>query len=143
MLSETDRERIRRTFHLEKKSIRQLAKEEGCSRDTIQRALSHDTPKLYRLTHPKPAPVFGPYQLRADAQLHQNDRLPRKQRYTAHRIFEMLRDEGYQGSESTVRHYIADRKSASRKPDMFLPLEFEPGQDAQVDWGEAQDAQVD
>jgi hypothetical protein len=71
MLSETDRERIRRAFHLEKKSIRQLAKEEGCSRDTIRRALSHDIPKLYWLIYIKSVPVFGPYQLRADALLHQ------------------------------------------------------------------------
>ena len=137
MLSETDRERIRRAFHLEKKSIRQIAKEEGCSHDTIRGAISNDPLKPYQLTRKKPAPVFGPYQLRVEALLHQNDRLPRKQRYTAHRIFEVLREEGYQGCESTVRHYISARKIASHIPDVFLPLEFEPGQDAQVDWGEA------
>jgi transposase len=137
MLSETDRERIRRAFHLEHKSIRQLAKEEGCSRDTIRRAISNDLLKPYRLTRKKPAPVFGAYQLRTEALLRENERLPRKQRYTAHRIFEVLRAEGYQGCESTVRHYVAGRKAASRQPEVFLPLEFEPGQDAQVDWGEA------
>jgi transposase len=139
MLSETDRERIRRGFHLENKSIRQMAKEEGCSRDTIRRALSLDPLKPYQLVRPKPAPVLGPYQPRIEAMLGQNQRLPRKQRYTAHRIFETLRDEeGYQGSESTIRHAISVHKSVSRKLDVFLPLEFEPGQDAQVDWGEAQ-----
>src|SRR6266566_5954290 len=137
MFSESDRERIRRAFHLEKKSIRQIAKEEGCSRDTIRGAISNDPLKPYQLTRPKPAPVFGPYQVRAEALLGQNDRLPRKQRYTAHRIFEVLREEGYQGCESTIRHYISTRKIASHTPDVFLPLEFEPGQDAQVDWGEA------
>ncbi len=137
MLSESDRERIRRAFHLEKKSIRQLAKEEGCSRDTIRGALSNDPLKPYQLTRKKPAPVFGPYQPRVEALLHENARLPRKQRYTARRIFEVLREEGYQGCESTVRHYISARKTASHQPDVFLPLEFEPGQDAQVDWGEA------
>jgi transposase len=137
MLSETDRERIRRAFHLEHKSIRQLAKEEGCSRDTIRGAISNDPLKPYQSTRKRPAPVFGPYQLRVEALLHQNERLPRKQRYTAHRIFEVLREEGYQGCESTVRHYISARKIASHTPDVFLPLEFEPGQDAQVDWGEA------
>lgn len=137
MLSETDRERIRRAFHLEKKSIRQIAKEEGCSRDTIRGAITNDPLKPYQLTRSRSAPVFGPYQLRVDALLGHNDRLPRKQRYTAHRIFEVLREEGYQGSESTVRHYISARKIASHPPDVFLPLDFEPGQDAQVDWGEA------
>ena len=138
MLSETDRERMRRAFHLEHKSIRQLAKEEGCSRDTVRRALALDPLKPYQLTRPKPAPVLGPYQLRIEALLRQNEQLPRKQRYTAHRIFEVIREEGYQGSESTVRHSIARSTRASSTPDVFLPLEFEPGQDAQVDWGEAQ-----
>src|SRR5260221_12791543 len=137
MLSETDRERIRRAFHLEKKSIRQIAKEEGCSRDTIRGAISNDPLKPYLLTRKKPAPVFGPYQPRVEALLHHNERLPRKQRYTAHRIFEVLREEGYQGCESSIRHYISARKIASPTPDVFLPLEFEPGQDAKVDWGEA------
>src|SRR5205807_8858702 len=95
MLSEDDRERIRRAFHLEKKSIRQIAKEEGCSRDTIRGAISNDPLKPYQLTRKKPAPVFGPYQLRVEALLHQNDRLPRKQRYTAHRLFAVLREAGY------------------------------------------------
>ncbi len=137
MLSETDRERIRRAFHLEKKSIRQIAKEEGCSRDTIRGAIANAPLKPYQLTRPKSAPVFGPYQPRVEALLDQNEQLPRKQRYTAHRIFEVLREEGYQGSESTIRHSISARKIASRQPDVFLPLDFEPGQDAQVDWGEA------
>lgn len=137
MFSETDRERIRRAFHLEKKSMRQIAKEEGCSRDTIRRALSNDPRKPYQLTRKKPAPIFGPYQPRIEALLGENERLPRKQRYTAHRMFEVLQEEGYQGSESTIRHYISTRKIEKHTPDVFLPLEFEPGQDAQVDWGEA------
>ncbi len=137
MLSETDRERIRRAFHLEYTSIRQIAKEEGCSRDTIRRALSGDPLKPSQLTRHRPAPVFGPYQLRVEALLDDNTHLPRKQRYTAHRIFEVLRAEGYQGSESTIRHYISDRKSEKQQPEVFLPLEFAPGEDAQVDWGEA------
>lgn len=29
-------------------------------------------------------------------------------------------------------------RKAQKRPQVFLPLEFEPGQDAQVDWGEAQ-----
>ena len=137
MLSVTDRERIRRAFHLEHKSIRQIAKEEGCSRDTIREAISNDPLKSYRSMRKSPAPVFGPYQLRVETLLHQNEQLPRKQRYTAHRIFEVLREKGYKGCESTVSYYISACKIASHAPEVFLPLEFESGQNAQVDWGEA------
>src|SRR5579859_2489299 len=126
MLNDHDRERIRRAYHLEKKSIRQLARDEGCSRDTIRRALAHDpsSPKALRIK--KSAPVFGPYQARVEALLQQNARLPRKQHYTAHRIYEIICEEGYQGCESTVRHHVARYKQATHTPDVFLPLDFDP-----------------
>lgn len=50
----------------------------------------------------------------------------------------MLAAEGYIGSESRLRAYIGELKQCRKRPKTFLPLEFQPGQDAQVDWGEAQ-----
>ncbi len=138
MLNEHEKEQIRRAYFLEKQSIHQIAREQGHGRDTIRRVIRHDSSKPYQLTRPKPAPVFGPYQERVEALLQQNEQLPVKQRYTSHKIFEVLREAGYQGSESRIRQYITKRKKESLVPDVFLPLEFEPGQDAQVDWGEAQ-----
>ncbi len=137
MLSETERERIRRAFYLERKSIRQLAREEGRCRQTIRQALSSDCTQLMSTTRSYEAPKFGPYQRRVELLLAQNEQLPLKQRYTSRRIFEVLRDEGYQGSESTVRHAISALRAARQLPEVFVPLEFEPGQDAQADWGEA------
>ena len=49
----------------------------------------------------------------------------------------MLCKEGYQGSESGLRHYISEQRKVRRRPPVYLPLSFEPGVDAQVDWGEA------
>ena len=86
----------------------------------------------------RPWPVLGPYQTRINDLLEQNSRLPPKQRLTAHRIYELLRDDGFPGCESRVRQYISERKQVLHPPDRFIPLAFEPGQDAQVDWGEAQ-----
>jgi transposase len=82
--------------------------------------------------------VLGPYQTRINALLEQNSRLPPKQRLTAHRIYELLRDDGFPGCESRVRQYISEHKQILHPPDRFIPLAFEPGEDAQVDWGEAQ-----
>jgi transposase len=137
MLNEYDRERIRRAFHLEHKSMYRIAQEEGYSHHTIEKALSDAPPKPHRRTCQRSSPVFGPYQPRVEALLHEGEQMPRKQRYTAHKIFEILREEGYQGSESRVRQYLSERKKAHQAPKVFLPLEFDPGQDAQVDWGEA------
>jgi transposase len=130
---------IRRAFHLEGKAIREIERETGHSRQAIRRAISNTSPAL-KCAPPSPfrsAPIFGPFQARVEALLAQNDALPRKQQYTSHRIFEIIRAEGYQGCESRIRQHIAACKQAHQSLELFLPLEFEPGQDAQVDWGEA------
>lgn len=137
MLNESDKEQIRRAYYLEKKSMRQIARETRYCRQTVEKAIENVPAHPYRLRQPRPAPVFGAYQARVEALLQENTRLPRKQRYTAHRIFAIIEAEGYQGSESRVRHYVTTWKQGTHRPAVFLPLEFEPGQDAQVDWGEA------
>src|SRR5205807_7112362 len=63
--------------------------------------------------------------------------LPKKQHYTARKIYETIAQEGYEGSESSVRKYISEGKKEHQSPKLFLPLDYEPGQDAQCDWGEA------
>jgi len=136
-LDDEAKERIRRSYYIDRKSMRQIAREEGYSRPTIEKAITNQLPNPYRLTRAKPSPIFGPYQARVEALLQQNEQMPRKQRYTVHRIFEVIQAEGYQGSESRLRQYVATRRAATQIPEVFLPLEFEPGQDAQVDWGEA------
>ena len=137
MLDESDKEHIRRAYYLEKKSIRQIARETQYCRQTVEKAIANTPPQPYQLMQPRSAPIFGPYQARVEMLLQQNKQLPRKQRYTAHRIFEIVQAEGYRGSESRVRHYITERRQENQRPKTFLPLEFDPGQDAQVDWGEA------
>ncbi|MBV9230785.1 MAG: hypothetical protein JOZ18_15865 [Chloroflexi bacterium] len=136
-MNEEDRERIRRSYYVEKKSIHQIAREEGRNRTTIRKALS-DAPKpLNPPPRQKLKPIFGAYQERVAQLLQENEKLPRKQRYTIHRMFEVIRAEGYEGSEATVRLYVSRHRHATQAPDVFLPLEYDPGQDAQIDWGEA------
>ena len=58
-----------------------------------------------------------------------------KQRHTAARIFERLRDEhGFAGGITIVRGYVAGAKLRCRE--VFVPLSHKPGH-AQVDFGEA------
>ena len=37
-----------------------------------------------------------------------------------------------------MRRYVGQQRRSKLKPPVFLPLEFDPGTDAQADWGEAQ-----
>jgi transposase len=69
--------------------------------------------------------------LRSDDEEH----LP-KQKHTAKRIYDRLVQEyGFTGGESTVRHYVKQLKD--KPAEAFVPLEFDPGEAIQVDWGEA------
>jgi transposase len=62
---------------------------------------------------------------------------PPKQRHTAQRMFERLRDEHqFAGDEGTVRRFVAKLR-AQQPQEAFMPLVFEAGEEAQVDWGEA------
>jgi transposase len=131
-------EQIRRMYHLHEKSARQIARELGISRQTVSRALHMDQPPAYTMSKPRSAPVLGPYQTRLEELLLENQRLPRKQPSTSHKLFQLLQAEGYEGSEAGVQLYAVRWRKANKRPATYLPLEFEPGQDAQVDWGEAQ-----
>ena len=58
-----------------------------------------------------------------------------KQRHTAKRIFERLRDEyGFGGGYTTVKDYVREHRRQTRE--MFVPLSHPPGH-AQCDFGEA------
>ena len=61
--------------------------------------------------------------------------MPAKQKHTAKRIFERLRDEyGFAGHYTIVKSYIHDRQVSAKE--MFVPLHHPAGH-AQVDFGEA------
>lgn len=136
MIKVEKREQIRRAYFVQNKSIRQIAREFKCSRPTVRKAIASAEPATYRLKVPRPAPVLGPYKARIDQLLAENERLPRKQRYTGHKIYKSIEAEGYAGSEPSVRGYIAQRRREKKRPKVYIPLEFDPATDAQVDWGE-------
>jgi transposase len=128
---------IRRAYFHEDKSIRSIAREYGHGRELVRKAIEYAEPPGYKLKKPRDAPVLGPYKPRIDELLAENKTLPRKQRYTSGKIYDIIMAEGYAGSESGVRTYVAARRKLTLSKPSYLPLEFDPGQDAQVDWYEA------
>jgi transposase len=79
---------------------------------------------------------MDPFKAIIEKWLEEDKKHSRKQRHTAHRIYERLVSEHYfTGGERTVREYVSQLKP--KYQDMFIPLEFDPGTDAQCDWGEA------
>jgi transposase len=138
MLTVTDYARIRYAYYVEKESMKEIERKWGHSYWTIRKALDAPEPLPYQREKAKEAPVLGAYKARIEEMLAENERLPRKQRYTSRKIYETIQQLGYAGAESSVRRYVGRIRKAKRRPAVFLPLAFDPGQDAQVDWGEAQ-----
>lgn len=63
-----------------------------------------------------------------------------KQKHTAKRIYDRLVvfEKGFTGGESTVRNAVkALRIEVMVPPQADMPLEYEPGDAVQIDWGEA------
>jgi len=133
-------ELIRRKHFVDGMSQRAIAAELGHSRKFVRKALEHPIPPGYRLSKAKPRPTLDPVRARIDAWLEADLTRPVKQRHTAQRIYERLvAEEGFTGNASTVRRYVREWKQARRSAgqEVFAPLEFRPGEEAQVDWGEA------
>jgi transposase len=136
MLTVADYELIRRKFFVDGQSARAIAKELGHSRKTVAKAIANAVPPGYRRSEPRERPAIERYRTIIDAWLEEDQSRPRKQRHTAQRIYERLRDDHeYTGSPSSVRRYVAWRKRG--QGEVFVPLYFAPGEEAQVDWGEA------
>jgi transposase len=138
MLDVNEKETVRRAVLVDEKSQRQVACETGHSRNTIRRLLADGEVPRYRLKQARACPVLGPFKSVLEAWVAEDEQKPKKKRRTAQRMYQLLRGEdyGYRGAESSVRAYVGQvRKKARHK--VYLPLEYAPGEVAQVDFGEA------
>lgn len=129
--------------------IRNLYKEKGLNISEIHRATGFD-PKTIRIKldqedfnvtpviKEKRNSILSPYQVQIDQWLNDDKKAKRKQRHTALRVFNRLRDEvsGFNVSYRTVAIYVKAKRKQLYQPESFLPLEHPEGE-AQVDFGKA------
>ena len=127
--------RVRRSVMVEGMSIRESARTFGLHRDTVRKMLAYSVPPGYRRQTRPHRPKLEPNTGVIDQVLQKDHSVPKKQRHTAKRIFERLRDEyGFGGGYTTVKDYVREHRRLSRE--MLVPLSHAPGQ-AQCDFGEA------
>ena len=127
--------KVRRAVMIEGLSRREAAKRFGVHRNTITKMLSFPVPPGYRRRERPVSKKLGPHMAWIDAVLEGDSKIHKKQRHTAWRIFERLRDEqGFTGGYTIVRQYVAAARLRTRE--MFVPLTHRPGH-AQADFGEA------
>jgi transposase len=136
MLQMANIEFIKKQFHVLGKSIRQISKDSGYSRQSIRKALqSEDIPKYKRYT-PRVSPVTDQIRAVVLTILENDANVHFKQRHTAKRIYDLLKqDYDFQGGESTVRRLVSSLKK--KPPEAFVPMVYPPGEFAQFDWGDA------
>jgi transposase len=122
-------------------SIRELARRHGIHRRAVRQALASPWPPPRKRPVGRPASKLGPYRPLIDGWLIADKQAPRKQRHTAKRVWERLRDEcGADVAETTVRDYVRRRRRELGEPvaEVYVPQVHEPGVEAEVDWGEAE-----
>ena len=130
--------KVKRLYARDKKSLRQIAKQTGLSRNTVRKWVSvvkEPSPPTYRRKEmPCKLTAFSEaleLALNADAQRAKSNRR------TAKALFAQIKADGYQGGYSRVTDFIRAWRGASGKaPHAFVPLSFELGEAFQFDWSE-------
>jgi len=133
-------EQIRREYEFGVGTIAGVAKKMNVHRRMVREAIGSALPtprkKVDRARWKMAAAVAF-----VDQILETDKKAPRKQRHTAHRIWERIQRElpECQACERTVRNYVHERKVALGLVvhETFVPQSYDWGVEAQVDWYDA------
>ena len=80
--------------------------------DTLQKILENEEPPGYRQRKEREKPVLGPFIPLIHEILEADKKAPKKQRHTAKRIFERLREKGYTGGITVVQEEVRRMEAA-------------------------------
>src|SRR6478752_1352439 len=97
--------RIRREFSIREKTIKEIARELHVSRNTVRNVLRSGATYFEYERNVQPQPKIGPWRPELDQLPMANDGKPARERLTLTRLFEELRDLGYEGRYDAVRRY--------------------------------------
>ena len=127
--------KIRLAYFQHGKSIKRICRELKISRNVVRKVVrSGETEFIYERSV-QPQPKIGPFRDALDRLLEENAKRPRRERLTAIRIYEELRNQGYDGGYDTVRRYASawKRRETEVSSSAFIPLSFDPGEAFQFD----------
>lgn len=134
-------EEMRREYENGVGTVQGVARRFGVHRRLVREALGSAIP-AERVAAARPRPRVEPVTAFIDAILATDQRAPRKQRHTAHRIYARIGAElpDCTIAESTVRRHVRERKAALGllRRETFVPQSYAWGSEAQVDWYEAE-----
>src|SRR6266851_1614775 len=128
--------RIRRAFFVQGKSIKLICRELRVSRKVVRKVIRSEATEFRYEREAQPLPKIGPWTDQLDELLLANEGKAARERLTLIRLFEELRNRGYDGGYDAVRRY-AGRWSKERGHSTaaaYVPLSFAPGEAYQFDW---------
>ena len=128
--------RIRRERFVKGKSIKQIARDLGLSRNTVRKVLRSEETSFAYEREVQPRPKLGRWTADLDRLLTANTSSSARERLTLIRLFEELRALGYEGGYDAVRRYARhwSDEHAGQTAAAFVPLSFAPGEAYQFDW---------
>lgn len=128
-------QQIRRLHIVDGISQRKLAEMFHVSRQTIKRYCKGNYLPVARQEYSKEkSPLREELEKRILKIIEDNKTAPKKQKLNAKEVWRVLIQEGYSQGESTIRKYIQEMRLEN--PEAFVPLEFEPGEAMEFDWGD-------
>jgi transposase len=128
--------KIRLAYFRHKKPIKEICRDLRVSRKVVRKVIRSDATEFHYERERQPRPKIGPWRERLDALLLGNDVKSARERLTLIRLYEELRELGYEGSYDAVRRYARSwrKERGTALAQAYVPLSFSPGDAYQFDW---------
>jgi transposase len=128
--------RIRRERLVKGKSIKEIARDLGVSRNTVRKVLRSGEIRFEYEREVQPRPKLGRWTDELDRLLADNATKSAREQLTLIRLFEELRGRGYGGGYDAVRRYARTwaKERGHSTAAAYVPLSFAPGEAYQFDW---------
>jgi transposase len=128
--------KIRLAYFRHKKSIKEICRELHVSRKVVRKVIRSEATEFHYERERQPFPKIGPWREQLDALLLGNEAKSARERLTLIRLYEELRELGYEGSYDAVRRYARSwrKERGATLAQAYVPLSFAPGEAYQFDW---------
>jgi transposase len=128
--------KIRRAYFGQGRPIKAICRDLCVSRKVVRKVIRSGATEFRYERDVQPLPRIGPWRDQLDAMLRDNDGKAARERLTLIRIFEALRDLGFEGSYDAVRRYARTwrKERGGATAEAYVPLSFAPGEAYQFDW---------
>src|SRR5262245_13744291 len=128
--------RIRRERFVKGKSIKEIARDLGVSRNTVRKVLRSGETRFEYEREVQPRPKLGRWTEELERLLADNAVKAAREQLTLIRLFEELRGRGYEGGYDAVRRYARRwaKERGHSTAAAYVPLSFAPGEAYQFDW---------